>query len=374
MNVQQLENELWEAADQLRANSKLTAAEYSMPVLGLIFLKFADNKYRQHEPAILQEYQKLKGTRRERTLEEIAIEKCGFYLKDFARYAHLLNARVGHLAWEGTRYRRDGRALYLRGSSSYIDWEGGPALLAVLGRQIDRPRWLAHRLTWYHAPTAWERWARSLARHPKRALIIGGVVIATLTAPVAVVAAGAWTRSLLPDLALPLVPTLEQVTYLELEEDLACPAFIDWTPDAVATPYAVPDPTTPRHLKVALHVSGPAIDPDPAADPHPEADTRPGGPGLVREGASEGGRDRRIREPDLQLEREQGSDRLPVVPLDDERELRRVEPRHDEPLREARPRRRDDLLLAGPRRERDRDDRRRRRFLVERRDAVTRRP
>ena len=30
MNVQQLENELWEAADQLRANSKLTAAEYSM--------------------------------------------------------------------------------------------------------------------------------------------------------------------------------------------------------------------------------------------------------------------------------------------------------------------------------------------------------
>ena len=36
MNVQQLENELWEAADQLRANSKLTAAEYAMPVLGLI--------------------------------------------------------------------------------------------------------------------------------------------------------------------------------------------------------------------------------------------------------------------------------------------------------------------------------------------------
>lgn len=35
MNIQQLENELWEAADQLRANSKLTAAEYAMPVLGL---------------------------------------------------------------------------------------------------------------------------------------------------------------------------------------------------------------------------------------------------------------------------------------------------------------------------------------------------
>ena len=41
-----------------------------------------------------------------------------------------------------------------------------PALLAILGRDIDRPRWLARRLAWYHAPTIWERWARSLSRHP----------------------------------------------------------------------------------------------------------------------------------------------------------------------------------------------------------------
>lgn len=50
MNIQQLENELWEAADQLRVNSKLTAAEYSMPVLGLglglIFLRHADNRFK----------------------------------------------------------------------------------------------------------------------------------------------------------------------------------------------------------------------------------------------------------------------------------------------------------------------------------------
>jgi len=59
-----------------------------------------------------------------------------------------------------------------------------PSLLAVLGRQIDRPRWLARRLTWYHAPTAWEKWARSLGRHPWRALAIGGTAIALLTAPV----------------------------------------------------------------------------------------------------------------------------------------------------------------------------------------------
>ncbi|HCE56616.1 MAG TPA: N-6 DNA methylase [Prolixibacteraceae bacterium] len=40
-----LEAELWRAADQLRANSKLTASEYSMPVLGLIFLRHAFNRF-----------------------------------------------------------------------------------------------------------------------------------------------------------------------------------------------------------------------------------------------------------------------------------------------------------------------------------------
>lgn len=94
MNREQLkkfENDLWAAADKLRANSDLKASEYSTPVLGLIFLKFADNKYRQHEDAILAEYSKLKGTRRERSLQDIAIEKCGFALSPAARYDYLLN-------------------------------------------------------------------------------------------------------------------------------------------------------------------------------------------------------------------------------------------------------------------------------------------
>jgi type I restriction enzyme M protein len=43
--LRKLENELWRAADQLRANSKLTASEYSMPVLGLIFLRHAYNRF-----------------------------------------------------------------------------------------------------------------------------------------------------------------------------------------------------------------------------------------------------------------------------------------------------------------------------------------
>lgn len=89
--LKKLENDLWSAADKLRANSDLKASEYSTPVLGLIFLKFADNKYRQHEAAIEQEYQRHKGKRTERSLEEIAIEKCGFYLDANARYDYLLN-------------------------------------------------------------------------------------------------------------------------------------------------------------------------------------------------------------------------------------------------------------------------------------------
>ena len=88
--LKQLENDLWAAADKLRANSDLKASEYSTPVLGLIFLKFADNNYRKHEHEILEEYTKLKGTRREKPISEIAIEKCGFYLPDHARYDYLL--------------------------------------------------------------------------------------------------------------------------------------------------------------------------------------------------------------------------------------------------------------------------------------------
>ena len=89
--LKQLENDLWKAADNLRANSDLKASEYSIPVLGLIFLKFADNNYRRHEPAILAEFRKLQGTRREKSIADISIEKCGFYLPDHARYDYLLS-------------------------------------------------------------------------------------------------------------------------------------------------------------------------------------------------------------------------------------------------------------------------------------------
>ena len=89
--LKQLEDDLWSAANNLRANSDLKASEYGTPVLGLIFLKFADINYRRHEAAIEKEFKKLKGGRREKPLHEIAVAKCGFYLPKHARYSYLLN-------------------------------------------------------------------------------------------------------------------------------------------------------------------------------------------------------------------------------------------------------------------------------------------
>ena len=43
--INEIEKHLWEAADELRANSKLKASEFSVPVLGLIFLRYADHRF-----------------------------------------------------------------------------------------------------------------------------------------------------------------------------------------------------------------------------------------------------------------------------------------------------------------------------------------
>lgn len=89
--LKNLKDTLWQSADTLRADSGLKSSEYATPILGLIFLRFAESKYRQFEEAIVAEYNKLKGSRMERAISEIAIEKSGFYLPDEARYEYLLN-------------------------------------------------------------------------------------------------------------------------------------------------------------------------------------------------------------------------------------------------------------------------------------------
>ena len=48
-NHNEVEKRLWDSADELRANSKLKSSEYSVPVLGLIFLRYAEYKFSQAE-------------------------------------------------------------------------------------------------------------------------------------------------------------------------------------------------------------------------------------------------------------------------------------------------------------------------------------
>lgn len=89
--LKELQSNLWKSADVLRSSSGLKPSEYEEPILGLIFLRFADCKYKQYEKEINEEYKKTKDSRVERAIHEIAIEKCGFYLPDEARYDYLLN-------------------------------------------------------------------------------------------------------------------------------------------------------------------------------------------------------------------------------------------------------------------------------------------
>lgn len=90
-DLKQFEDKLWEAADKLRSDSGLKSTQYSTPLLGLIFLRFASNKYDRFKDEIEAEYQAALGTRNEKTREEIALRKCGFYLPEKSHFDYLLN-------------------------------------------------------------------------------------------------------------------------------------------------------------------------------------------------------------------------------------------------------------------------------------------
>lgn len=90
--LKQLKNKLWHSADVLRASAHLAANKYGQPILGLIFLRYADILYKQHKEEIEEEYNRLKGGRMEKSMKEISIEKCGFYLPECAYYDFINDA------------------------------------------------------------------------------------------------------------------------------------------------------------------------------------------------------------------------------------------------------------------------------------------
>ena len=90
INIRKLESELWESADLLRAGSNLTSNQYCMPVLGLIFLRYAYSRYKMVEAEIL----KGRPSRGGRVMPVEASDfaaKSALYLPKEAQYDYLLN-------------------------------------------------------------------------------------------------------------------------------------------------------------------------------------------------------------------------------------------------------------------------------------------
>ncbi len=90
--LKKLKDDLWHSADVLRSGAHLAANKYGQPILGLIFLRYADILFKQHKEEIMSEYEAHKGGRAEKTIKEIAIEKCGFYLPECAYYDYINDA------------------------------------------------------------------------------------------------------------------------------------------------------------------------------------------------------------------------------------------------------------------------------------------
>lgn len=90
VNIRKLESDLWESADLLRAGSKLTSNQYCMPVLGLIFLRYAYSRFKLVEAEIL----KNRPVRNGRVLPVEASDfasKSALYLPREAQYEYLVN-------------------------------------------------------------------------------------------------------------------------------------------------------------------------------------------------------------------------------------------------------------------------------------------
>jgi len=89
-DLAELEKSLWDAADELRANSGLKASQYSTPVLGLIFLRYADAKF-----SAAREEIEAKATARRAIGPGDYRAKRVVYLTDEARFEHLLSLPEG---------------------------------------------------------------------------------------------------------------------------------------------------------------------------------------------------------------------------------------------------------------------------------------
>jgi type I restriction enzyme M protein len=88
IDIHEIADRLWKTADELRANSHLKGAEYSIPVLGLIFLKFADSRFTQVEIELAG-----KRTGRREIGKDDYQARGVLYLPERSRFANLLELK-----------------------------------------------------------------------------------------------------------------------------------------------------------------------------------------------------------------------------------------------------------------------------------------
>ena len=89
-NIKKLEADLWESADLLRAGSKLTSNQYCMPVLGLLFLRYAYSRFKMVEGEILNNRPVRNGRKMPVEANDF-VAKSALYLPQMAQYHWLVN-------------------------------------------------------------------------------------------------------------------------------------------------------------------------------------------------------------------------------------------------------------------------------------------
>ena len=98
-HIVELEKRLWDVADELRANSDLKSSEYSSPVLGLIFLRYADYRFTKQEKILSEKLAPAglkQGSSSHRKIGKTDYQAAGvMYLPDEARFSYLLNLPEG---------------------------------------------------------------------------------------------------------------------------------------------------------------------------------------------------------------------------------------------------------------------------------------
>ena len=108
INIRKLESELWDSADLLRAGSKLTSNQYCMPVLGLIFLRYAYSRFKMVEAEIMKNRPSRGGRVMPVEVSDFAA-KSALYLPKEAQYDYLVNLPAD-IASAGLK-NKDGHAM-----------------------------------------------------------------------------------------------------------------------------------------------------------------------------------------------------------------------------------------------------------------------